>query len=85
MSREGSPSDSPKRDGRRHGRVFPPQLDVRLQLSLSKESLDSGRESPMDLEPNATAATSGGAGGGGGELTRVDADAEGVGGQLRPV
>uniref|UniRef100_A0AAY4AMK5 Ubiquitin carboxyl-terminal hydrolase 32 n=1 Tax=Denticeps clupeoides TaxID=299321 RepID=A0AAY4AMK5_9TELE len=49
LSRDRSPSCSPRREGRRHIRTFPPQLDVRL--SLSKESLDSGRESPMDLEP----------------------------------
>ncbi|XP_041949811.1 ubiquitin carboxyl-terminal hydrolase 32-like isoform X1 [Alosa sapidissima] len=84
LSREGSPAGSPKRDGRRHGRVFPPQLDVRLQLSLSKESLDSGRESPMDLESSMASAATGHTGGGGGAvgggLLRVEADAEAVGG-----
>ncbi|XP_063059044.1 ubiquitin carboxyl-terminal hydrolase 32-like [Engraulis encrasicolus] len=61
-SRDSSPCGSPKRDGRRYGRIFPPQLDVRLQLSLSKESLDSGRESPMETEPSSVDGEGGGVG-----------------------
>ncbi|XP_030648580.1 ubiquitin carboxyl-terminal hydrolase 32 [Chanos chanos] len=53
LSRDCSPSCSPKGDGRRQARGRPLQLGSRLQLSLSKESLDSGRESPMELEPSA--------------------------------
>uniref|UniRef100_A0A8C8D1C7 Ubiquitin carboxyl-terminal hydrolase 32 n=1 Tax=Oncorhynchus tshawytscha TaxID=74940 RepID=A0A8C8D1C7_ONCTS len=45
---------SPESEGRRQGRglVFP--TGSRYQLSLSKESLDSGRESPMELEASRT-------------------------------
>ncbi|XP_076876132.1 ubiquitin carboxyl-terminal hydrolase 32-like [Brachyhypopomus gauderio] len=48
LSRSASPSGSPKADGRRLTQKRP---DSRPQLSLSKESLDSGRESPSELEP----------------------------------
>lgn len=50
LSRDVCPNCSPQSEGRRQGRglVFP--TGSRYQLSLSKESLDSGRESPMELE-----------------------------------
>ncbi|XP_022537013.2 ubiquitin carboxyl-terminal hydrolase 32 [Astyanax mexicanus] len=51
LSRGGSPTSSPKVDGRKQGPKQASHLDSRLQLSLSKESLDSGRESPLELEP----------------------------------
>ncbi|XP_066507438.1 ubiquitin carboxyl-terminal hydrolase 32-like isoform X2 [Hoplias malabaricus] len=54
QSRSGSPTGSPKGDGRKQGQKRASRMDSRLQLSLSKESLDSGRESPLDLEPCST-------------------------------
>ncbi|XP_062341331.1 ubiquitin carboxyl-terminal hydrolase 32-like isoform X2 [Osmerus eperlanus] len=51
-SRESSPSSSPGREARRQGRARGFPLGSKLQLSLSKESLDSGRESPLDLGPS---------------------------------
>uniref|UniRef100_A0A4W4G5G8 Ubiquitin carboxyl-terminal hydrolase 32 n=1 Tax=Electrophorus electricus TaxID=8005 RepID=A0A4W4G5G8_ELEEL len=51
LSRSGSPSGSPKADRRRPAQKRVARPDSRLQLSLSKESLDSGRESPLELEP----------------------------------
>ncbi|XP_041750795.2 ubiquitin carboxyl-terminal hydrolase 32-like isoform X1 [Coregonus clupeaformis] len=50
LSGDVSPNCSPQSEGRRQGcgRVLP--MESRYQLSLSKESLDSGRESPMELE-----------------------------------
>ena len=53
-SRESSPSSSPGREARRQGRARGFPLGSKLQLSLSKESLDSGRESPLDLGPSRT-------------------------------
>lgn len=54
LSRDVCPNCSPQSEGRRQGRglVFP--TGSRYQLSLSKESLDSGRESPMELEASRT-------------------------------
>ncbi|XP_071030491.1 ubiquitin carboxyl-terminal hydrolase 32-like [Oncorhynchus clarkii lewisi] len=54
LSRDVCPNCSPESEGRRQGRglVFP--TGSRYQLSLSKESLDSGRESPMELEASRT-------------------------------
>uniref|UniRef100_A0A3P8ZZ19 Ubiquitin carboxyl-terminal hydrolase 32 n=1 Tax=Esox lucius TaxID=8010 RepID=A0A3P8ZZ19_ESOLU len=51
LSRDVSPNSSPQSEGRRQGRRGQGlALESRCQLSLSKESLDSGRESPMELE-----------------------------------
>uniref|UniRef100_A0A8C7JGE0 ubiquitinyl hydrolase 1 n=1 Tax=Oncorhynchus kisutch TaxID=8019 RepID=A0A8C7JGE0_ONCKI len=50
LSRDVSPNCSPQSEGRRQGRGRVLPLESRYQLSLSKESLDSGRESPMELE-----------------------------------
>uniref|UniRef100_A0A8C7I8F4 ubiquitinyl hydrolase 1 n=1 Tax=Oncorhynchus kisutch TaxID=8019 RepID=A0A8C7I8F4_ONCKI len=54
LSKDVCPNCSPESEGRRQGRglVFP--TGSRYQLSLSKESLDSGRESPMELEASRT-------------------------------
>uniref|UniRef100_A0A673YSY8 Ubiquitin carboxyl-terminal hydrolase 32 n=1 Tax=Salmo trutta TaxID=8032 RepID=A0A673YSY8_SALTR len=49
LSRDVSPNCSPQSEGRRQGRGRVLPLESRYQLSLSKESLDSGRESPMEL------------------------------------
>ncbi|KAJ7995851.1 hypothetical protein DPEC_G00231010 [Dallia pectoralis] len=51
LSRDVSPNSSPQSEGRRLGRRGQElALEGRYQLSLSKESLDSGRESPVELE-----------------------------------
>ncbi|KAL0994176.1 hypothetical protein UPYG_G00118780 [Umbra pygmaea] len=50
LSREVSPNCSPQSEGKRQGRGRGFPLESRHQLSLSKESLDSGRESPVELE-----------------------------------
>uniref|UniRef100_A0A8C8H0S9 ubiquitinyl hydrolase 1 n=1 Tax=Oncorhynchus tshawytscha TaxID=74940 RepID=A0A8C8H0S9_ONCTS len=54
LSKDVGLNCSPESEGRRQGRglVFP--TGSRYQLSLSKESLDSGRESPMELEASRT-------------------------------
>ncbi|XP_017548184.2 ubiquitin carboxyl-terminal hydrolase 32-like [Pygocentrus nattereri] len=54
LSLGGSPTSSPRGDSRKQGQKRASRLDSRLQLSLSKESLDSGRESPLELEPSST-------------------------------
>ncbi|TSS11538.1 Ubiquitin carboxyl-terminal hydrolase 32 [Bagarius yarrelli] len=50
LSRGCSPIISPKGDLCRSGQKRVPSHDSRLQLSFSRESLDSGRESPVELE-----------------------------------
>lgn len=50
LSRGCSPISSPKGDMCKQGHKKAPRQDSRLQLSLSRESLDSGRESPVELE-----------------------------------
>lgn len=50
LSRGCSPISSPKGDMCKQGHKKAPRQDSRLQLSLSRESLDSGRESPVELD-----------------------------------
>lgn len=55
LSRNNSPSNSPKSTGRRQGRLRLPQLGSRHRLSNSKENLDSSsgcKESGPEPEPS---------------------------------
>lgn len=50
LSRGCSPISSPKGDVCKQGQKRAPRQDSHLELSFSRESLDSGRESPVELE-----------------------------------
>ncbi|KAM9469598.1 ubiquitin carboxyl-terminal hydrolase 32 isoform 1-T1 [Clarias gariepinus] len=52
LSRNNSPSNSPKSSSRRQGRLRLPQLGSRHRLSNSKENLESSKESGLEPEPS---------------------------------